>query len=158
MKRIIAASLLALGLLAPQAQASGIKVGILTCGVDGGIGYIIGSTKAVDCVFQPASGSGVESYKGHIGKFGVDIGVTNQSVLAWAVFAPGRTKHGSLEGSYEGVSAEATVVGGLGANVLIGGFRKTINLQPLSLQAQTGLNVAAGITSLHLDYTPDSVK
>ena len=49
------------------------------------------------------------------------------------------------------MSAEATVIGGLGANVLIGGFRKTINLQPVSIQAQTGLNVAAGIGSLHLD-------
>jgi hypothetical protein len=156
MKKIIAASLFALALAAPQAQASGVKIGVLTCAVDGGIGYIIGSTKSVDCVYQPASGRGAESYKGHIGKFGVDIGVTNQTVLAWAVFAPGRTKQGALAGSYNGVSAEATVIGGLGANVLIGGFNKTVNLQPLSLQAQTGLNVAAGVTSLHLDYLSEA--
>jgi len=36
--------------------------------------------------------------------------------------------------------------------VLVGGFRKGINLQPLSVQAQTGLNVAGGIGSLHLRY------
>jgi hypothetical protein len=44
------------------------------------------------------------------------------------------------------------VIVGLGANVLVGGFKKGINLQPLSVQAQTGLNVAAGVSSLHLRY------
>ncbi len=72
--------------------------------------------------------------------------------MVWAVFAPGKVKKGALEGNYTGASAEATVVAGLGANVLVGGFRKTINLQPVSVQAQSGLNVAAGIASLHLDY------
>jgi Protein of unknown function (DUF992) len=55
-----------------------------------------------------------------------------------------------LKGSYTGVSAEATAGVGLGANVLVGGFRKGINLQPISVQAQTGLNVAAGVSSLQL--------
>lgn len=55
-----------------------------------------------------------------------------------------------MEGSYNGASAQATVIAGLGANVLVGGFEKTINLQPLSVQGQTGINVAAGLTSLSL--------
>ena len=150
MKKIIAASLAALALAASPAFAkSGVKIGILTCHVEGGVGYIIGSSKAVDCVFK---GNGkVEHYSGRMGKLGVDIGITNDTVRAWAVFAPGKVTHGALKGSYTGASAEATVITGLGANVLIGGFRKTINLQPVSIQAQTGLNVAAGIASLHLD-------
>jgi len=149
----IAATVLAIGLVATAAHAeSGVKVGVLSCGIEGGVGYIIGSSKKVDCVYQPASGGKVEHYYGRIGKLGVDIGVTNQTVVAWAVFAPGKLKKGALAGSYEGASAEATVIGGLGANVLIGGFGKTVNLQPLSVQAQTGLNVAAGIASLHLKY------
>jgi hypothetical protein len=114
------------------------------------VGYIIGSSKAADCVYKSANGN-VENYQGRIGKLGVDIGITGDTVIGWAVFAPGKIKNGALAGSYGGVSAEATVVGGLGANVLIGGFRKTINLQPVSIQAQTGLNVAAGIGSLHLE-------
>ena len=77
--------------------------------------------------------------------------MTNQSSIAWAVFAPGKLKAGSLKGSYTGASAEATIAVGLGANVLIGGFRKSINLQPISLQAQTGLNVAGGVASLYLE-------
>jgi Protein of unknown function (DUF992) len=152
MNKMIIASILTLGLVASPALAkSGVKVGMLTCGVEGGVGYIIGSSKSVDCVYQPIGGGKVEHYEGRIGKLGVDIGVTGQTTIAWAVFAPGKVKHGALEGSYNGASAEATVIGGLGANVLIGGFRKTVNLQPVSIQAQTGLNVAAGIASLHLD-------
>ncbi len=42
-----------------------------------------------------------------------------------------------------------TVVGGVGANALIGGSRNTIVLQPLSAQAQTGLSTA-GIAGLSL--------
>lgn len=152
MKKVVAVSLLALGLAASPALAKGgVKVGLLTCNVEGGVGYIIGSSKAVDCVYQPAGGGRVEHYSGRIGKLGVDIGVTGNTTIGWAVFAPGKIKRGALKGSYAGASAEATAIVGLGANVLIGGFRKTINLQPVSVQAQTGLNVAAGIASLHLD-------
>jgi hypothetical protein len=81
---------------------------------------------------------------------GIDIGVTDRTVLAWAVFAPGKINKGALKGSYSGASAEATVLVGLGANVLVGGFNEGINLQPLSVQAQTGLNIAAGVASLKL--------
>ena len=72
--------------------------------------------------------------------------------MAWAVFAPGKINKGALKGSYTGASAEATVAVGLGANVLVGGFKKGINLQPISFQAQTGLNIAAGVGSLKLRY------
>jgi hypothetical protein len=39
---------------------------------------------------------------------------------------------------------------GVGANALIGGSSKSIVLQPLSVQAQEGLNIAAGVASLEL--------
>ncbi len=152
MKKIIAAALLTLGLAASPALAKGgIKVGMLTCSVEGGVGWIIGSSKGIDCVYQPSGGGKIEHYSGQLGKLGIDIGVTGQTTIAWVVFAPGKIDQGSLKGQYTGVSAEATVIGGLGANVLIGGFRKSINLQPLSIQAQTGLNIAGGIGSLTLE-------
>ncbi len=153
MKKFVITALIALAIAAPAAEAnSGIKIGLLSCGIAGGVGYIIGSSKAVDCVFQPSGGGKDEHYRGSIGKLGIDIGVTSQSVVAWAVFAPGKTKRGALQGNYGGASAEATVVAGLGANVLIGGFEKTVTLQPVSVQAQTGLNIAAGIAGLRLTF------
>ena len=61
---------------------------------------------------------------------------------------------GSLAGSYGGVTASATAVVGAGANVLVGGSNKTISLQPLSIEGNTGLNVAAGVAALTLTYQP----
>lgn len=151
MRKILSASVLALVAMVSAAEAKpGVKIGVLSCGVAGGVGFIIGSSKSVDCVYQPGNGGRKERYSGSIGKLGVDIGVTGKTIIAWAVFAPGKINKGALKGSYTGVSAEATAGVGLGANVLIGGFRKGINLQPISVQAQTGLNVAAGVSSLQL--------
>ena len=90
-------------------------------------------------------------YTGTIKKFGLDIGATQQAQIAWAVLAP--TAHlppRSLVGSYGGISAEATIGVGLGANALIGGSAKSIVLQPLSVQTQQGLNIAAGVAALQL--------
>jgi hypothetical protein len=152
MKKLALATLLALGVAASPALAkSGTKVGMLTCNVAGGVGLIIGSSKSVDCSFQPSGGGKVEGYEGSIGKLGVDIGITGKTVIAWAVFAPGKVNKGALAGHYAGATAEATVAVGLGANVLVGGSDKSIALQPLSVQAQTGLNIAAGIASLRLE-------
>jgi Protein of unknown function (DUF992) len=151
MKKILSAALIATAaaFAAAPAEAGGVKIGVLTCHVEGGAGWIIGSSKNVDCRFSGTNGR-EENYTGSLGKLGVDIGITTDTRVAWIVFAPGKMKSGSLKGSYTGASAEATVGVGLGANVLVGGFRKSINLQPISVQAQTGLNIAAGIGSLHL--------
>lgn len=42
----------------------------------------------------------------------------------------------------------------MGANALIGGANGGITLQPLSVEAQSGLNLAAGVGSLSLEYAP----
>jgi Protein of unknown function (DUF992) len=144
-------ALMVLGLAAGSAVAgSGVRVGVLSCHVYGGVGWIIGSTKSANCVFRSAHGGWKDYYGGSITRVGIDVGVTNGTHLVWAVFAPGKMKRGSLAGGYAGAGAEATIGVGLGANVLIGGFRKSINLQPLSVQGQTGLNIAGGIGSLTL--------
>ena len=135
-----------------QAQAR-VEVGVLTCTVRGGTGFIIGSTKDLRCRFIKPGRD--EFYHGSISKFGLDIGTTKRSAIAWAVFAPtSRLPPRSLSGNYGGVSAEATVGLGVGANALIGGSNKNIILQPLSVQAQQGLNISAGIAALQLraDY------
>jgi hypothetical protein len=135
---------------AATAQAGGVKVGVLKCKVDGGLGLIITSSKNVDCVFKPRHHKWRDHYVGSITKIGADIGFTNGATVIWTVFAPGSVKRGSLAGTYVGASAEATAGVGVGANVLVGGFSRSVNLQPVSLQGQTGLNVAGGIAGLSL--------
>jgi Protein of unknown function (DUF992) len=135
----------------PSLSKSGINVGVLQCTVEGGVGLIVGSSKDVTCSFNPGQGSN-QRYTGTITKIGIDVGVTAESALAWLVFAPGSVDRGSLEGRYGGVSAEATVAAGLGANVLVGALERSIALQPLSIQGQTGLNLAVGISGLRLRF------
>jgi hypothetical protein len=138
------------GLAAAEAHAQArVEIGVLTCTVRGGTGFIVGSTKDLSCRFNRPGRD--EFYHGTISKFGIDIGTTKQSSIAWAVLAPtAKLPPGSLSGNYGGVSAEATIGVGVGANALIGGSSKNIILQPLSVQAQQGLNLAAGIAALQL--------
>jgi hypothetical protein len=142
---------------AAQAQ-SGVRVGTLTCHVASGWGFVFGSSKSLHCTFAPAPGR-AEFYAGTINKFGVDIGYTQGGVLLWAVFAPtANLAPGALNGNYVGATGSATVGVGAGANVLIGGSNSTISLQPVSVEGNTGLNVAAGIGSISLRYQPQTAR
>jgi len=137
-----------------QAAKHGVKVGELTCNVASGWGFVFGSSKDLRCVFRQTDRNAVH-YSGSISKFGVDIGYTEGGVLVWEVVAPtSDVKAGALDGDYVGVSAGATAGVGVGANVLVGGFDKSFSLQPLSVSGNKGLNVAAGIGSISLKYTP----
>ena len=102
-----------------------------------------------------ALGSQDAAYEGSITKIGLDAGITTGSKIAWAVFAPTtQLEPGALEGRYYGISAEATWALGLGANVLVGGFDRSINLQPISIQGQAGANIAGGIGYMRLKSPP----
>jgi len=126
------------------------KVGTLSCDISAGIGVIIGSKKNVTCMFTPSQPGPREVYTGSITKFGLDIGATSGGQMVWTVFAPSKGQHGALAGHYAGASAEATVGAGVGANVLVGGSNQTVSLQPVSVQGQTGLNLAVGVAGLDL--------
>jgi hypothetical protein len=85
-------------------------------------------------------------------RWGVDLGVTDQTRLTWAVTAPaGRVGRGMLAGNYGGVGANASVGVGFGGNFLVGGPANSYALQPISVQGQTGLNVAAGVADIELE-------
>ena len=142
----------ALGVTEASAQ-SRTRAGLLTCNVAGGVGLILGSQKATSCVFDPRRGPN-ERYIGVIRKFGLDIGATQRGVVRWAVFSEGSLLPGSLAGNYVGATAQATVVAGVGANVLVGGNARTVALQPLSVSGQTGLNFAVGVGELELRAAP----
>ena len=136
----------------PQAAGrSGANVGSLSCNVAGGVGFIFGSSKDMNCLFTRTDGI-AEKYSGTIKKFGVDVGFTKEAHMIWLVFAPGSIAPGALGGSYAGATASATVGVGAGANVLLGGGSGQVTLQPVSVEGNVGLNVAAGIGAVDLTY------
>lgn len=138
---------------AVNAQTQGIELGVLECKVEGGASFVIGSTKDVLCTYQPADSSlAPENYYGTIDKIGLDIGITGETQIAWLVLASNRDLYapGALVGNYVGASAEASFAVGAGANLLVGGSNKSFTLQPLSIQAQTGVNLAIGIAEFKL--------
>jgi len=148
---VLAAAAFVAAIASPAlAQAERVKAGTLTCDISGGIGLIITSHKDVTCMFTPSQPGPREVYVGGISKFGLDLGATAGGEMVWAVYAPTTRRFGALAGNYSGATAEATVGAGLGANVLLGGSDRTIALQPLSVQGQAGLNVAAGVAELTL--------
>jgi hypothetical protein len=147
---------LALSALSPGTPARAavtVKTGLLTCHVGSGFGFVFGSSRELNCTY---SGSGRnENYSGDISKFGVDIGYLQSGVMVWAVLAPTTNlAAGALGGDYGGVTAGATVGVGANANVLIGGSTHELSLQPLSIEGDKGLNVAAGIAALSLKLQP----
>ena len=161
-KKLVAAiglaGVAAAGLATPANAQGGVRVGTLTCNVASGWGFVFGSSKGLRCTFAPAPGH-PEQYAGTINKFGVDIGYTQGGVLVWAVFAPtANLAAGALNGNYVGATASATAGVGAGANVLVGGSNRTISLQPVSIEGNTGLNVAAGIGSISLRYQPQTAR
>jgi hypothetical protein len=148
----VAASMMVAGSALAQRGADRVQAGTLTCDISGGIGLIIGSQRTLNCSFQSAAPGPVEFYAGTLTKVGVDVGVTGGGVMVWVVYAPTSRPAGALAGSYGGAAAEASVVAGLGANVLIGGSNRTVTLQPVSLQGQSGLNIAAGVAGIDLRW------
>jgi hypothetical protein len=127
-----------------------VRAGILQCQGGQNVGFIVGSVTSFECVFQ-SEGRRPEPYLATVRRFGLDIGVTEQTRFTWAVNAPtNRVGRGDLAGNYGGVGANASLGVGGGGNFLVGGPQNSYALQPISLQGQTGLNVAAGIAGLEL--------
>ncbi len=128
-----------------------MAAGTLTCRGSGTVGLILGSTQRLDCEFQRIKNGPRSNYDARITKVGLSLGVTGRNVLIWTVLASTDNLPGSaLAGRYGGVGANASVGVGVGANALIGGSSNSVVLQPLSVQAQTGVNIAAGVAGLTL--------
>ena len=140
-------------LLAPLASANAlppVRAGILQCQGGQNVGFVVGSVTNLECVFR-SEGRRPEPYIARVQRIGLDLGVTEQTQLSWAVNAPNsRLGRGELAGSYGGVGANASIGVGGGGNFLVGGPSNAYALQPLSVQGQKGLNVAAGIAGLEL--------
>jgi hypothetical protein len=133
-----------------SAQSRMVQVGVLECRGGASVGFIVGSVTHLGCVLR-VDGLPDDRYVATIRKVGLDLGITQETALAWGVFAPvNRLGPGDLAGTYAGAQGSASVGVGLGGNVLVGGSNNSIALQPLSVQGQVGLNVAAGLESLEL--------
>ena len=152
--RFLTLTLASLALLAPIASANAapaVRAGVLQCQGGQNVGYVVGSVTSLECVFK-SEGRRPEPYIATVRRYGLDLGITAQTQLAWAVSAPNnRVDRGDLAGNYGGVSANASVGIGGGGNFLVGGSANSYVLQPISVQGQTGLNVAAGVADLQLE-------
>jgi Protein of unknown function (DUF992) len=146
----IAAAALVASLASAHAMAP-VQAGILQCQGGQNVGFVVGSVTSLNCVFQ-SEGRRPEAYVATVRRFGVDLGFTEQTQFSWAVNAPeGRVGRGGLAGNYGGVGANASVGVGFGGNFLVGGPQNAYALQPISVQGQTGLNVAAGVAGIELE-------
>src|SRR5215471_8342524 len=145
-----AVALLGLASMTTSAQAY-VEVGMLNCRSLGASAYIVFSARTFNCAFTPSSGGPVQYYQGTVGRFGAQIGFTNDVALGWIVFAAtSRIGAGALAGGYVGASGGAAVGIGGAANGLVGGLNNSFALQPVSVEGQTGLNVIATVTGLDL--------
>jgi hypothetical protein len=146
------AALAALGAVATPAR-SAVQAGMLECRAGPRLGLIVGSFQKLDCVFKPSSGHRPQRYAASEGRIGLDIGISAGAVMAWAVFAPSDgIAPGALAGHYAGVSADIALGLGVAANALIGGSHRSVALQPLSIEGQVGVNLAAGISGFTLRH------
>jgi len=145
----IGAAMLVASFATANAQSQ-LQVGVLTCEGGPNVSFVVGSSAEMQCVFESATRR-PEPYIARINRIGLDLGFTQQTGLAWAVYAPtNQIGRGDLAGHFGGVGANASVGIGLGGNLLVGGSNNAFSLQPLSLQGQTGLNVTAGIADVDL--------
>jgi hypothetical protein len=149
-KTTIVAALMAVGLMAVPVQANGVKLGTLTCQIEGGPGLLIGSVRQGECTYRDNQGH-TKSYDATFSRLGIDVGVSGNKTIVWSVFGADGVSNGGLKGTYTGITAEASLVIGVGANALIGGFKSGIVLNPVSISGHTGINVAAGAATLRLE-------
>lgn len=132
---------------------AGVKVGVLTCNVAGGVD-LVRSNHALSCSYHGTGSDTAEHYIGHISSIGVNLGYTEDAKIVWTVFAPSSDfKAKALQGEYVGVTAGASVGVGGNANVLVGGLDKSISLEPVSFEGSEGISIAAGVSSIKLTAT-----
>ena len=148
----VGAAALVMAFAAPAAsQQQRVQAGTLECSLSSSIGMVVASQRNIACNFKP-NGGPPEAYAGTMSRIGLDIGITGGGAIIWAVFTTTNLYSGILTGTYVGASAEMSIAAGLGANVLVGGSNRAVALQPLSVQGQVGLNIAAGVSQLELHH------
>ena len=152
LSKLALAATLAAAPLAVSSASAAADIGLLGCHSKGSTGFVIGSKEDLVCEFTPAGSGQTELYAATLDTYGLDVGVTGRTVMTWAVASVGDGAYApnSLSGTYVGATADASVGVGGGGSLLTGGDQSSFTLQPLSLQAQEGVNAALGVTKFTL--------
>jgi hypothetical protein len=135
----------------PALPQTGVDIGVLTCKLQDVHNDIVYTSESFGCAFKPHSGA-EHSYTGEIKALGLDLSVTKDMTLVWGVFAP-TTDADSLEalkGRYVGASADVSAGAGAGANVLVGGGKESITVQPISASGIVGAGASVDIEEFEL--------
>ena len=137
---------------AAYSETAKVKAGTLTCKGKGKVGLILGSKETLDCTYEPSDGRPSRKLRGTITNIGLDVGIKGKSVMVWGVLGSTTSLPSeALRGSFVGAAADASLGIGAGAKVLVGGNKNSVVLQPLSVQGQTGVNLAVGVSGLKLE-------
>ena len=134
---------------------SRIYIGSLTCNVDGGTGYVLGSSKPMDCVFLAKDGVRSAEYTGTINKLGVDIGYTRAVHTIWRVYSLGSDRGPSdLAGIYVGEQATAAAGSQAGGNWIYGGPNAEVGMVASGVVQDAGYNLATGVAAMTIKVKP----
>lgn len=134
---------------------SRIYIGSLSCNVGGSTGYILASSKSLDCVFLSKDGTQSAQYTGSIDKVGVDIGYTKAVHTIWRVYSLGSDRGPTnLGGTYVGEQGTAAAGSQAGGNWIYGGPNAEVGMLASGVIKDAGYNLAAGIAAMTLKLKP----
>jgi hypothetical protein len=128
---------------------SRIYIGSLSCNVGGSTGYVLASSKSLDCVFLNKDGTQSAQYTGTIDKVGVDIGYTKAVHTIWRVYSLGSDRGPTnLGGTYVGEQGTAAAGNQAGGNWIYGGPNAEVGMLASGIVQDAGYNLAAGIAAM----------
>lgn len=128
---------------------SRIYIGSLTCNIAAGTGYILASSKKMDCVFLGKDGVSTAQYEGTINKVGIDIGYTKAMHTIWRVYSLGSDrKANQIAGTYVGEQGTAAAGAQAGGNWIYGGPNAEIGMIASGIVQDAGYNLAMGIAEM----------
>jgi hypothetical protein len=128
---------------------SRIYIGSLTCNIAAGTGYILASSKKMDCVFLGKDGASTAQYDGTINKVGIDIGYTKAMHTIWRVYSLGSDrKADQIAGTYVGEQGTAAAGSQAGGNWIYGGPNAEIGMVASGIVQDAGYNLAMGIAEM----------
>ena len=125
-------------------------MGTLTCSLSASIGLVVGSQRNVSCLFRGTSGEPDEPYTGTMTRVGLDVGLTTGSVIFGRCSRTRTATKGCSPAPIPGRRQKCPLPLVSAPTSSSAGSNRTLALQPLSVQGQIGLDIAAGVGSLDL--------